>query len=68
MKGFIEIVDKDGIKHLLNVRYIEEVREQDVGCGTIYFAFNFPNAIEQDYFYVSQSYDEIVALIKEAVK
>lgn len=68
MKGFIEIVGKDGKKRLLNVRYIEEVCEIGEHHCDIYLAFNCPNATDQDYYQVRQSYDEIVALIKEAAK
>lgn len=66
--GFIAIVGKDGKRRLLNVRHIEEVCEIGEHHCDIYMAFNCPNATDQDYFQVRQSYDEIVALIKEAVE
>ena len=68
MKGFIEIIDnKGGRRKLVNVRHIEEIWENDEESCTIYKAFNFPNAIEADHYNVRKSYDEIVALIKEAM-
>lgn len=69
MKGFIEIVDRnDGRRKLVNVRHIEDVWEDDEECCTIYMAFNVLNAIEADHYKVRKSYDEIVALIEEAMK
>lgn len=65
MKGFIEVIA--GRRHLINVRHIEEVIEGGDGSCTIYIAFNPPNTYEQDNLEVNQSYDEIVALIKEAM-
>ena len=67
-RGFIAIIGKDGKRRLLNVRHIEEVCEVGEHHCNIYMAFNTPNAIEQDYFQVRQSYDEIVDLIVEAMK
>ena len=68
MSGFIEIVDKNKNRRLLNVRYIEEVSEKITKDGCyIYLAFNAPNAIEQDYFEVAESYDAITEKIAEAV-
>lgn len=67
MKGFIEIVDKVGKRRCLNVRHIEEVCEVGEHHCNIYMAFNCPDAYEQDYFQVRKSYDEIVALIREAM-
>jgi hypothetical protein len=69
MRGFIEVPFGCGNKILLNVRYIEEVRENivDETC-TIYIAFNCPNATEQDHLQVKKSYREIVSLIERAVE
>jgi hypothetical protein len=68
MSGFIEIVDKNKNRRLLNVRHIEEVAEKITKDGCyIYLAFNTPNAIEQDYFEVAESYDSIINKISEAV-
>lgn len=68
MKGFIEIRNEFGNRILINVRHIEEVREHSFNdTCTIYLAFVTPNAMDQDYFEVKQSYDKIVALIKGAM-
>lgn len=67
MSGFIEIVDKNKNRRLLNVGYIEEVAEKITKDGCyIYLAFNTPNANEQDYFEVAESYDSIINKISEA--
>ena len=67
MSGFIEIIDKNKNRRLLNVRHIEEVAEKITKDGCyIYLAFNTPNAIEQDYFEVAESYDSIIGKIEEA--
>ena len=51
----------------MNVRHIEEVAEKITKDGCyIYLAFNTPNAIEQDYFEVAESYDSIIGKIEEA--
>ena len=63
MTDFIELTNRrSGEKALVNVRYIEQVIADDYGC-TIYFAFNCPDAIEQDFISTKMSYDEVVALI-----
>lgn len=67
MKGFIEVNSCYGTS-LLNVKHIEEVRKGDDGKCTIYLAFNVPNAVEQDYVYPDETYDEIVRKIKEATE
>lgn len=67
MSGFIEIVGKDKNRRLLNIRYIEEVAEtSDNDICMIYLGFNTPNATEQDYFEVAESYDTIVGKISDA--
>ena len=45
MKGFIEVTAKNGT-HLLNVKYIEDVWEDEDGKFTIYLAFNAPDAVK----------------------
>lgn len=66
MKGFIEITDTKGGKHLVNIRYIEEVADTYDGeeCW-IYLAHNCPNAIEQDYLRASEPYEAIKKLLME---
>jgi hypothetical protein len=68
MSGFIEITDKNKCRRLLNVRHIEEVAENITKDGCyIYLAFNTPNATEQDYFEVAESYEAIIDKISNAV-
>ena len=67
MKGFIEVTAKNGT-HLLNVKYIEDVWEDEDGECTIYLAFNAPDAVKQDYILPYESYDEVKKKIEEATK
>lgn len=62
MENFIEVHINEE-KRLINLRLVEEIRENADGCATIYFAFNGPNAIDQDYMKVDESYNEILRLI-----
>ena len=65
MKGFIEI-EADCVKRLVNIRHIEEVVEFDKNSCYIYLAHNCPDAIEQDYYLVDESYESIKAKIEKA--
>lgn len=67
MKGFIEVTTKNGT-HLLNMKYIEDVWEDENGECTIYLAFNAPDAVKQDYILPYESYDEVKKKIEEATK
>lgn len=62
MKGFIEVMAKDGRKRLLNINRIEEVIN-----STIYLDVINPDAFEQDHVECKESYEEIKAKIAEAV-
>lgn len=59
MEQFIEVHIKE-VKRLINLRWVEEINENQDGCATIYFAFNCPNSIDQDYMKVDESYNEIL--------
>ena len=67
MKGFIEVTAENGT-HLLNVKHIEEVWKDKDGKCSIYFAFNIPDAVEQDHVIPHESYDEVKKKIEEATK
>lgn len=67
MKNFIEIVDKYDNKHLINIRYIEEVVEKTEDSCYIYLAHNCPDAVEQDYYLVKEPYDVIKMAIERKV-
>lgn len=68
MSGFIEIVDKNNCKRLLNIKYIEEVTEKTTKDGCyIYMAFNTPNSTDQDYFDVEESYESLCEKISNSV-
>ena len=58
MAKFIEVTCA-GAHRLINADIIEEVQiNWDGGCD-IYLAFTCPNAIEQDYLSVKESYSQI---------
>ena len=67
MKGFIEVTGENGT-HLLNVKDSEDVWKNKDGKCTIFFAVNIPGAVEQDYIFPRESYDEIKRRIEEATK
>lgn len=67
MKGFIEVTTENGT-HLLNMKYIEDVWEDEDGECTIYLAFNAPDAVKQDYILPYESYDEVKKKIEEGTK
>lgn len=67
MKGFIEVTTENGT-HLLNMKYIEDVWEDEDGECTIYLAFNAPDAVKQDYILPYESYDEVKKKIEETTK
>ena len=62
MEHFIEVHINEE-KRLINLRWVEEIHENPDGCSTIYFAFNCPKTIDQDYMKVDESYNEILKLI-----
>ena len=68
MSKFIELVDSGGRFHFVNVDYIEDVVKIGVNECEVYFAFNCPNACEQDYIKPQQTYDDVVAMIRKAVQ
>ena len=58
MAKFIEVTALDGTKRLINTAWIEEIWDGEDGAD-IYFAFSCPNAVDQDYLRVQESYVEI---------
>lgn len=67
MKGFIEVHHKNGV-HLLNVKYIEDVWDDNSGICTIWLAYTVPDSTEQDMIIPRESYDEVKRMIEEAMK
>lgn len=65
MKGFIEIVDSNEKRRLLNIRHIEEIAERDECSCFIYLMHNCPDAVEQDYFIVKEPYEVIKTLLEK---
>ena len=61
--GFIEVVGNREERHLINIRYIEEVMEGDNGSCCICLAHNCPNATNQDFYIVSEPYEVIKKVI-----
>lgn len=66
MKGFIEVHHENGV-HLLNVKHIEDVWEDNSGKCTIWLALNTPNG-DQDMITPRETYDEVKRMIEEAVR
>lgn len=66
MKGFIEVHHENGV-HLLNVKHIEDVWEDNSGKCTIWLALNTPNG-DQDMITPCESYDEVKLMIGEAME
>ena len=63
IKGFIEVTSaNNGKKFLVNIKWIECIKD-----STIHFAFNAPNAVDQDYIKCKETCEEIKQKIKEAV-
>ena len=57
MSRFIK-VHRKGRPHLINLDWVEEIRE-----NRIYFAFNVPNAVEQDYLEVDETFEQLLKMI-----
>lgn len=56
---FIEAHEK-GLKRLINLNRISEIRESEEGIVTIHFAFTY---FEQDHIIVDESYDKLLYII-----
>lgn len=67
MKGFIEVLNEDNNRVLININYIEEVIEEKNNC-TIYLNFNSPNSNSFDFEYIKEPYESIKSKIEEAMK
>lgn len=57
MARFIE-VHREGDPILVNLDWVEQIMIGDNG-STIYFAFNLPHGVEQDYVTVDEGYGEM---------
>ena len=57
MAKFIEVTT-NGEKVLINTRWVQDIYRGGKGA-TIYFAFNAPNAYDQDHITVDESYEEV---------
>lgn len=62
MARFIEIHQND-FPVLVNLDWVEEIRDEVTGGATIYFAFTNPNCDEQDHFRADESFEVIKRLI-----
>ena len=60
---FIEVHEK-GLKRLINLDWISEIRESEEGIVTIYFAFTSPVYFDQGHIIVDESYDKLLYIIK----
>lgn len=62
MDKFIQ-VHTNGCPRLINLRWVEEIWDNGKDGVRIYFAFNCPDACEQDNYIVDESYEEILRMI-----
>ena len=58
MAKFIEVTTNSE-KVLINTRWVQDIHSTENGESVIYFAFNAPNAYEQDHIVVDESYEEV---------
>lgn len=67
MKGFIEVLNENNNRVLININYIEGVFESKNSC-IIYFSFHSPNNNSFDYEYIEEPYESIKSKIEAAMK
>ena len=58
MAKFIEVTTNSE-KVLINTRWVQDIHSTENGEATIYFAFNAPNAYDQDHITVDENYEEV---------
>lgn len=63
MKNFVEVTDRNGKKHLINIRHIEEIAEKDDNSCFIYLDV-VNNGETQDYYVICEPYEVIKKLIE----
>ena len=75
MKGFIEVTTEGGGSILLNVNCIETISPLNTGGASINTTsvhskenWRYDQEIEQSYYFVQDSYEEVKAMIEEAMK
>ena len=75
MKGFIEVTTEGGGSILLNVNCIEIISPSSTGgtcinTTSVYSKENwrYDQEIQQSHYFVQESYEEVKAMIEEAMK
>ena len=75
MKGFIEVTTEGGCDILLNVNCIEMISPLSTGgtsinTTSVYSKENwrYDQEIQQSYYFTQESYEEVKAMIEEAMK
>ena len=75
MKGFIEVTTEGGCNILLNVNCIEMISPLSTGgtsinTTSVYSKENwrYDQEIQQSYYFTQESYEEVKAMIEEAMK
>ena len=68
MKNFIEVIDRNGKRHLINIRHIEEIAECNENECLIYFDVACGESV--DSYRINEPYEVIKSLIiaKEGVE
>lgn len=62
MKNFIEVIDRNGKRHLINIRHIEEITEKNEDSCFIYLGV-VNNGETQNYYVIDEPYEVIKKLI-----
>ena len=75
MKGFIEVTTEGGRSILLNVNCIETISPLNTGGASINTTsiyskenWRYDQEIQQSYYFTQESYEEVKAMIEEAMK
>ena len=68
MKGFIEVTNVDGVKRLVSVSKIQHVGEYSGDTVIMFGSKVFKRKLKYDYLWVRETYEEVVAKIKEATE
>ena len=63
MNKFIEVIDRNRKRHLINIRHIEEIVEVDEKRCFIYLDIAYSET--QDYYDIQESYETIKLLIMQ---
>lgn len=58
------VVHENSEERMINLDWVEEIRQDEDNKADIYFAFQVAGCIEQDYIITDESYDEVKLRIR----